>query len=173
MIFARKNGCRISILIMDVDGTLTDGRIYISETGEYLKVFDVKDGLGIKCLLPETGVIPVIITGRKSAMLERRCAELGIEELHQGISDKLSLLCEIAAEHGIGLDGCAYIGDDINDLPCMEAIKNAGGLVGCPADAVFEVRSVADFVSTRGGGHGAVREFIEWLRVAKYEDSTR
>ena len=153
------------LLFMDVDGTLTDGRVYVGEGGELFKAFDIKDGLGIHDILPALGIVPVIITGRRSAMLGRRCAELGIAELHQGVSDKLPLLHEIAAGHGVGLGGCAYIGDDVNDLPCMEAVKKAGGVVGCPADAVPEVRSVADFASERDGGRGAVREFIEWLRV--------
>lgn len=154
----------IRLLFMDVDGTLTDGRVYIGEGGELFKAFDIKDGLGIHDILPALGIVPVIITGRRSAMLERRCAELGIAGLHQGVSDKLPLLREIASGCGVDLDGCAYIGDDVNDLPCMEAVKEAGGVVGCPADAVSEVRSVADFVSVKDGGHGAVREFIEYLR---------
>lgn len=154
----------VGLLFMDVDGTLTDGRVYVGGGGELFKAFDIKDGLGIHEILPALGIVPVVITGRRSAMLERRCTELGIAELHQGVSDKLPLLCEIAAGHGVGLGSCAYIGDDVNDLSCMEAVKNAGVVVGCPADAVSEVRLVADFVSARGGGCGAVREFIEWLR---------
>lgn len=152
------------LMVMDVDGTLTDGRVYMGADGELFKAFDIKDGLGIHDILPALGIVPVIITGRRSAMLERRCAELGIRELHQGVSDKLPLLRETAASHGVGLDGCAYIGDDVNDLRCMEAVKKAGGVVGCPSDAVPEVRLIADFVSAKDGGHGAVREFIEYLR---------
>lgn len=160
--------CRVSIrlLFMDVDGTLTDGRVYVGEGGELFKAFDIKDGLGIRNVLPSMGVVPVIITGRRSAMLERRCAELGIGELHQGVSDKLPLLREITESYGVGLGCCAYIGDDVNDLPCMEVVKGAGGVVGCPSDAVPEIHLLADFVSTRDGGRGAVREFITWLRDA-------
>lgn len=153
----------IKLLAMDVDGTLTDGRIYIGAEGEQLKAFDVKDGLGIASLLPEMGILPVVITGRSSCQLERRCAELGIKELHQGVSDKLDVLNGIAERKGAALSAVAYIGDDVNDLACMRAVAEAGGLVGCPSDAVSEVIAFADFVSAKGGGHGAVREFIEWL----------
>lgn len=157
--------CRadVRILFMDVDGTLTDGSVYVGETGELFKAFDIKDGLGIREILPALGIVPVIITGRSSRMLESRCAELGVSELHQGVSDKLALMIEIARSGGAELSQCAYIGDDVNDLPCMEALSCAGGLVGCPADAVETVRIVADFLSSRPGGRGAVREFIEWL----------
>lgn len=154
----------IRLLAMDVDGTLTDGRVYIGADGEPFKAFDVKDGLGIARVLPETGILPVIITGRRSAALERRCTEIGIAELRQGVSDKLSVLEEVAGSHGVPLSGFAYIGDDVNDLPCMEAVSRAGGVVGCPADAVPEVLAVADYVCARDGGRGAVREFIEWLK---------
>lgn len=155
----------ISILAMDVDGTLTDGRVYLGADGEPFKAFDVKDGLGIASLLLDMGVVPVVITGRRSAALERRCSELGITELYQGVSDKLPVLGEIAGKFGTDLSGVAYIGDDVNDLPCMDAVSRAGGLVGCPADAVSEVADAADYICTRNGGRGAVREFIEWLRA--------
>lgn len=153
----------IKLLCMDADGTLTDGRICIGAEGEQFKAFDVKDGLGIASLLPKMGILPVVITGRSSRLLERRCAEIGITELRQGVSDKLGMLNSIAEHEGVALSEVAYIGDDVNDLPCMRAVAEAGGLVGCPADAVPEVVAAADFVSARDGGRGAVREFIEWL----------
>lgn len=144
---------------MDVDGTLTDGKIYMGDDGEVMKAFDIKDGCGIHDILIPAGIIPVIITGRSSKILENRCKELGITNLHQGIRNKIEKLLTITTD----LSTVAYIGDDINDLSCMESIKEAGGLVGCPADAVQKVINLADFVSKRNGGNGAVREFIEWI----------
>lgn len=150
---------KITYLVMDVDGTLTDGRIYMGKDGEMMKAFDIKDGCGIHDILIPAGITPVIITGRSSKILENRCKELGITNLHQGIRNKIEKLLTITTD----LSTVAYIGDDINDLSCMESIKEAGGLVGCPADAVQKVIDLADFVSKRNGGNGAVREFIEWI----------
>ena len=149
----------IKYLVMDVDGTLTDGKIYMGNDGEVMKAFDIKDGCGIHDILIPAGITPVIITGRSSKILENRCKELGITNLHQGIRNKIEKLLTITTD----LSTVAYIGDDINDLSCMEPIKEAGGLVGCPADAVQKVIDLADFVSKRNGGNGAVREFIEWI----------
>lgn len=149
----------IKYLVMDVDGTLTDGKIYMGNDGEMMKAFDIKDGCGIHDILIPAGITPVIITGRSSKILENRCKELGITNLHQGIRNKIEKLLTITTD----LSTVAYIGDDINDLSCMEPIKEAGGLVGCPADAVQKVIDLADFVSKRNGGNGAVREFIEWI----------
>ena len=101
------------------------------------------------------------MTGRKSAIVLNRCKELGITEIYQGITDKLAQLSEIADE----LSAVAYIGDDINDLLCMRAVKEAGGIVGCPQDAAKEVRKIADFISENKGGEGAVRDFIEWINM--------
>lgn len=153
----------IKYLIMDVDGTLTDGKIYMGPNGETIKVFDIKDGCGIKDILPQYDIIPVIITARESKMLENRCKELSIELLFQGERNKIGKLKSILETTGFGLQDCAYIGDDILDIQCMEPIKAAGGLVGCPADAVQKVVDLANFVSKKNGGNGAVREFIEWI----------
>lgn len=159
----------IRFLVMDVDGTLTDGKLYIGNNGEVMKVFDVKDGCGIKDILPQYSIIPIIITARQSEILKIRCKELQIEELYQGERNKLDRLFQVLAKYG-EIDGVsyeikdvAYIGDDILDLPCMSSIHKAGGLVGCPADAMEQVLDVADYISTRTGGNGAVREFIEWI----------
>lgn len=150
---------QIKYLIMDVDGTLTDGKIYMSAQGEFCKAFSIKDGCGIHDIAIPSGIVPVIITGRNSQIVLNRCAELGITEVRQGVRDKVAELLMIT-EDGSEV---AYIGDDINDLPCMEYVKKAGGFVGCPKDAVKQVLALADFVSSRNGGDGAVREFIEWL----------
>lgn len=154
---------------MDVDGTLTDGKIYMGENGELFKAFDVKDGCGIKDILPKYGIIPIIITARNSKILQKRCKELGIEALFQGVQNKDEKLRELiesfnqTAETKIGFSNVAYIGDDILDLQCMIPIKKDGGIVGCPQDAIDEVKNLSDFVSEKKGGDGAVREFIEWI----------
>ena len=150
---------RIKFLVMDVDGTLTDGKIYMSYSGEMMKAFNIKDGCGIHDILIPSNITPVIITARNSSIVEKRAKELDITEVFQGQPDKLGKLREITDN----LATVAYIGDDINDLKCMNEIKRAGGLVGCPADAVESVKKIADYVSTYDGGDGAVRDFIEWL----------
>ncbi len=155
---------RISMLVLDVDGTMNDGKIYISDVGESFKCFDIKDGYGIYRLLPDNGISPVVITGRKSMIVVNRCRELGIKDIYQGCLDKRELLLNIAKNKGMEvkdgiINGCAYIGDDLIDLPAMGVSE----IVGCPANAVSEVKIIADFISTKNGGDGAVREFIEWL----------
>ena len=147
----------IKMLVMDVDGTLTDGHIYIAAEGEMMKAFHVQDGYAIAHILPTKGIVPVIITGRSSRIVEQRAKELKIVHLHQGIADKLSKLKEVAAALGITADEIAYIGDDVNDLDCIRYC----GLTACPADAVPVVRNTVKYICTRNGGSGAVREFVD------------
>lgn len=154
---------RIRFLVMDVDGTLTDGKIHMGNAGELFKSFNIKDGCGIHDILIPAGIEPIIITGRESQILAKRCEELGIFKLFQGVADKTLKLNELLNEVGGNFSDVAYIGDDINDISCIKRIKAGGGIIGCPADAVNSVREVADFKSSRNGGDGAVREFIEWL----------
>ena len=149
---------KIRILVMDVDGTLTDGKIYIGSDGEMLKAFNVKDGLGIS-KLRTNNIIPAIITGRKSEILKRRSEELKIEELYQGEENKIGKLKELVERYKCSLSEVAYIGDDENDLQCIKVC----GLSGCPADAVESVKEAVDVVCTKDGGQGAVREFIEYI----------
>lgn len=155
----------IKILFMDVDGTLTDGKIYIGNTGELMKAFSVKDGYAITHLLPKHEIIPAIITGRKSEIVSKRCQELGIDFVFQDVSDKKEKMISFANSYGIYqnengiLLNTYYIGDDLPDLECMLIVEKKG----CPADAVNEIKAVSDFVSTKDGGEGAVREFVEWL----------
>ncbi|CBK73307.1 3-deoxy-D-manno-octulosonate 8-phosphate phosphatase, YrbI family [Butyrivibrio fibrisolvens 16/4] len=153
----------IKYLVLDVDGTLTDGCVYMGETGELCKAFNIKDGYGIVHIAAPAGIIPIIITGRKSDIVLNRCKELGITNIHQGVSDKLAKLKGILSANGGTLAKCAYMGDDLNDMTVMEAIKAEGGLLGCPADAAEEIIGISDYVSKKDGGRGAVREFIEWL----------
>lgn len=155
----------IKYLVMDVDGTLTDGKIYMGNNGEIMKAFSIKDGCGIHDILLPAGIIPVIITGRESKIVENRCIEIGIKEIHQGVVNKVEKLLSITKT----LSSVAYIGDDINDLSAINLIKKAGGLIGCPSDAVQMVKKNADYVSSKNGGDGAVRDFIEWIVYEKME----
>lgn len=154
---------------MDVDGTLTDGKIYMGVDGECMKAFDIKDGYALHTLSKENGIIPVIITARKSPMVEHRCTELGVTEIHQGVMQKLGCLKGILEKYSstdqkyYDLSNVAYIGDDLLDLQCMNPIKEAGGIVGCPLNAAKDVVSVCDFISQHIGGEGAVRDFVEYI----------
>ena len=146
----------VKLLVMDVDGTLTDGCIYMSGQGEVMKAFNIKDGYAIKHILPTLSITPVIITGRKSDIVERRAKELDILELHQGVSDKVLVLQNVAEKFNVELKDIAYIGDDLNDLPCIELC----GVTACPQDAVEEVKQKVNYICKNNGGQGAVREFI-------------
>lgn len=156
---------KCKLLFLDVDGTLTDGKLYISNNGELFKAFDVKDGCGIHDILPKYNIIPVIITARSSDIVKHRCKELNIEHFYQGCRNKREKMLEIANQYGIAmneagvLSGVAYMGDDILDLQCLEIAE----FKGCPRNAVKEILEVCNFISNYDGGNGAVREFIEWL----------
>ena len=149
----------VKYFIMDVDGTLTDGKIYMSNSGEMMKAFNIKDGCGIHDILIPSGITPVIITGRSSDIVLNRCRELDITEVYQGVKNKIERMLEITDD----LSTVAYIGDDINDLSCMKQVGVAGGLLGCPADAFDKVKEIADYIAPHKGGDGAVRDFIEWI----------
>ena len=148
----------IKLLILDIDGTLTDGKIYIDNNGNEMKSFNVKDGLAISKLI-KYGLECAIITGRKSNIVEYRSKELGIKYVYQKVTNKLDTIEMILKDLKISFNNCAYIGDDINDL---EAIKNVR-FSACPSDAVYEVKENCDFVSKFKGGEGAVREIIEYI----------
>ncbi len=143
---------------MDVDGTLTDGKIYMSANGEMMKAFNIKDGYAL-AHIREYGIEPVIITGRKSEIVKQRCAELRIDELHQGIENKLFKLREICRKRNISLSQVAYIGDDVNDLPCIQQC----GSSACPSDSVQLVKDKVDYVCSMKGGEGAVREYVAYI----------
>ncbi|MEY8877179.1 MAG: KdsC family phosphatase [Leptothrix sp. (in: b-proteobacteria)] len=147
--------------IFDVDGCLTDGRIYIGADGEGVKAFNTLDGHGIK-LLARGGITPIVITGRDSAAVRRRCADLGVAHARFGVHDKLGATAALLADLGIGWDELAVIGDDWPDLPLMTRCAFACA----PANAHLEVRAASHHVTTVSGGHGAAREFCDLLLVA-------
>ena len=149
----------IKLFVMDVDGTMTDGKIYMGSNGEMFKAFDIKDGFGIHEILPAFGILPVIMTGRTSRIVLNRAKELGISHVIQNAKDKGAAIRVLSEELDCGMEQMAYIGDDIIDIKAMELC----GIKGCPQDAVDSVKEICDFVSSKKGGEGAVREFIEWL----------
>ena len=151
----------IKLLILDVDGTLTDGGIYLSSKGEIIKRFDVKDGYGLVALL-KAGIEPIIITGRESDITKRRAKELGINEVYQNVHDKSEQIELILNQKHLTWDNVAYVGDDINDLVCIE---NAG-FSACPSDAVSLIKEKAKYVCKLPGGHGAVREVCDQLLLS-------
>ena len=161
---------KIKYLVMDVDGTLTDGKIYMGQEGEMAKAFNIKDGCGILLELPKLKVLPVIITARDSMILENRCKEIGITELHQGVKNKLEALRKIV---GGDLATVAYAGDDLPDVPCMTEIKKAGGLVLCPSDAIPEIKAIADYISGFRAGDGAIRDCISFLAQINESDNEK
>ena len=148
----------IKLVLLDVDGTLTDGGIYRGNNGEELKRFNVKDGYAI-VNAQKLGIEFGIITGRKSELVEIRSNELKIKYLYQGISEKTVILKEIMQKTGLKKEEIAYMGDDLNDILIMKQ----SGLIGAPKDAANEVVQIADFVSEKNGGSGAVREFVEYI----------
>ena len=148
----------VKLIILDVDGVLTDGSIIYDSEGREYKNFNVKDGYGIVTAIKK-GIKVVVISGRSSTIVEKRCRELGITKVFQGVSDKLEVYERIKEEFGLRDSEIAAMGDDIPDIPILKR----AGFSGAPADAVPEVKKVAKFVTTLPGGKGAVREFIDYL----------
>lgn len=156
--FFGSNETHVRMIAMDVDGVLTDGRLHLTAGGDEMKSFHVTDGLGI-VLARKAGIAIVFITGRSSPAVARRARELGVEELHQDVTDKAQILEEAMRRHGVEKRECAYIGDDVNDLPAF----SVAGLRVAVANAHPYVRKAADFVTETAGGQGAVREVIDHI----------
>lgn len=155
----------LRLLVLDVDGVLTDGRLRYGPDGESVKVFHVKDGLGIK-LLQEDGIDVAVISARRAAALERRLGDLGVAHAYLGRSDKLRALGELEEATGIERAAMAFMGDDVLDLPALRAV----GLPITPSDGHFLVRrelAEKGWVTQRPGGHGAVREVADGLLQAR------
>ncbi len=148
----------IEMILLDVDGCLTDGKIVYSENGDEIKAFNVKDGLAIKGWL-SLGFKVAIITGRRSNIVRRRADELGITELHQGVKDKASLLLDLSSKFNIPLENMAAIGDDLNDYKMLQSV----GISFVPQNASHYVKKISDVILSFSGGEGAVREMIEIL----------
>ena len=159
---AMERARRVRFIIFDVDGVLTDGGIYTGESGELLKPFHVRDGLGI-CQWQNEGLGTAIITGRDSAIVSRRAAELKIQDVYLGHADKRSAYADIKESHALRDEEIAYVGDDLIDLAVMARV----GFPAAPADAAAEVQNLACFVSGKPGGKGAVREIVEFVLKAQ------
>jgi 3-deoxy-D-manno-octulosonate 8-phosphate phosphatase (KDO 8-P phosphatase) len=158
----RKRLAAVRLLLLDVDGVLTDGRIILDHRGNELKAFDVKDGQGIK-LLQKAGVAVGIITSRSSSVVEHRASDLSLEILYQGVANKIDAYVEILLNLGLIDEQVAYVGDDVGDLPLLQRV----GFSAAVADAIPEVVTLVDYVAKRRGGRGAIREICELLIEAR------
>jgi 3-deoxy-D-manno-octulosonate 8-phosphate phosphatase (KDO 8-P phosphatase) len=157
---------KVKLLIIDVDGTLTDGVVAYNSEKVESKNFSIKDGLILK-VLPKIKISVIFLTGRISKLVEKRGNELDVSCILQGISDKKNALLSYIAEHKIDLENVSYIGDDLNDYAAMKLC----GFKACPADAATEIREICDYVSSFNGGQGAVRDICEYIlkQNGKYE----
>jgi len=153
---------RVRLVAMDVDGVLTDAGMYYTESGDELKKFTTRDGMGIK-LLQAAGLVTAFITREKTAIVERRGQKLAVPEVHQGVDDKLAVLTTLAKKYGLTLDKAAYIGDDVNDLEALRAV----GFSAAPADAMPSVLKAVHYVCKKRGGEGAVREIADLILAAR------
>jgi 3-deoxy-D-manno-octulosonate 8-phosphate phosphatase (KDO 8-P phosphatase) len=152
----------VRLMIFDVDGVLTDGRLYYADSGEEIKAFSALDGHGIRMLMA-TGVSTAILTGRRSKVVAHRAKNLGIEHVLQGIDDKRAAFLGLAASAGLNLEACGYMGDDVVDLPVLTRC----GFAATTHEAPEVVRSRAHFIATRPAGAGAAREVCEWVMKAQ------
>lgn len=155
---------KVRMLAMDVDGVLTDAGMYYSESGDELKKFHTRDGMGIK-MLQAAGVITAFITKEKTAIVERRGKKLAVPEVHQGVDDKLTDLTRLVRKHGLTLAQVAYIGDDVNDLDVLKAV----GFSAAPADAMPCALEAVMYVCAKKGGEGAVRELTDLILAARFK----
>jgi 3-deoxy-D-manno-octulosonate 8-phosphate phosphatase (KDO 8-P phosphatase) len=156
-----KRAARVRLLALDVDGVLTDGRLYFDQHGNEMKAFSTRDGAGIKALLRFDFQL-ALITGRESRMVADRAAQLGIVHVHQGRDDKLNALREVMSQTGVDEQAICYAGDDWLDLPVLKRV----GLAVAPPDAAPLVREHVHWVTSSPGGHGAVREICELILAA-------
>ena len=154
--------CRIRLVAFDVDGVLTDGRFYLTNEGLESKAFFTQDGYGIRRLL-QAGIAVAVISGRRSAAVDQRMAELDVDHVRQGCTDKIVAFNELIAELGLSDADCAYVGDDIPDLPLLRQV----GFSVAVANAVKDVRDECDYITSARGGFGAVREVCELVLAAQ------
>ena len=158
----KKRFAAVKLLASDVDGVLTDGGLYVDERGNHNRRFNVRDGMGV-VLLQDVRVQFALISGADSESTRSRARALGVTEVHLGISDKAACLLELAARLGLAPDSVAFVGDDVNDLPALEA----AGLSIAPADAVAKVREQAEIITGAAGGGGCIREICDLIIAAK------
>jgi 3-deoxy-D-manno-octulosonate 8-phosphate phosphatase (KDO 8-P phosphatase) len=152
----------IKLLILDVDGVLTDGKIIYTDSGEEIKRFDARDGHGLK-LLMRSGIGVVLLTGRKSKAIEHRARDLGIEHVYQKATDKIAVYAKILTRSKLSDKNVAFVGDDLVDIPVLKKV----GFSAAVPDAVPEVKEIVDYLTDKSGGEGAVREICELLLKAQ------
>ena len=166
-----RRAARLRLVITDVDGVLTDGGVYVSERGEAMKRFSVRDGMGVERLRAQ-GIETAFLTRETSPIVQRRAEKLRIRHCYMGAIDKRSVLPRILEEVGVPLEQVAYIGDDVNDQEVMAVVAERG-LVGAPLDAVPAVLRRAHHCCARPGGCGAFRDFAEWILDLKSQLGVR
>jgi len=152
----QRRAAQVRMILLDVDGVLTDGKIYLGNNDEEFRTFFVRDGLAIR-MGQSAGLRFGIVSGRNSPLVERRARELDIENIHQGVQDKGERLERIVAETGLKAEQICFVGDDLIDVPAMRR----AGLAACPADGCEETRQFAHYICDNKGGHGAVREVVD------------
>lgn len=152
------NLSKIKLIVLDVDGTLTEGGVFMDNEGNEFKKFNIKDGAGI-VLAQKVGYDFMILTGRTSKCVQRRAADLKIKYLEQGVTDKVGYLKRFMTEHNISAENIAYVGDDLIDLGPMRIV----GISACPQNAVSEVKAECDYIIPFDGGKGVVRSFLEMI----------
>jgi 3-deoxy-D-manno-octulosonate 8-phosphate phosphatase (KDO 8-P phosphatase) len=154
---------RLRLVVLDVDGTMTDGRLYYGKGGEMMKAFDVRDGHALRLLVTFASVRVAVLTGRRADLVERRCRELSIAPVLGSSRQKGPALQKMCAQLGVPLDDTAYMGDDVNDLPALRI----AGLSCAPADAAPEVLREVSWISKQPAGRGAVRDLCELILAAR------
>ena len=149
---------KIRLILFDMDGTLTDGGMYYTESGDQFRRFNVKDGLAIHRTITRHGMeIGLISSGSTIGIMKARAKALGIKKVHAGTEPKVETVAKWMAQMGIGFENIAYVGDDLNDLPLIKKV----GISACPADAAFQIKSASTIILNRKGGEGCIREFLE------------
>lgn len=157
----RRRARRISLLLTDCDGVLTDNGVYYSDQGEVMKRFSMRDGMGVE-RLRNAGIQTGIVSGESSPSIRMRGEKLGLEHVYLGVRDKRTLLLRLLADHHFSIDRVAYIGDDVNDLAIINELHDTG-LTAAPSDAIPSVQDQVHYVCGVAGGQGAFRDFAEWI----------
>ena len=154
----KEKASKIKLLVFDVDGVMTDGSITYDENGVEYKTFNAKDGHGLAKMI-RNGFMTAVITGRRNGTVDRRAEDLRFTEVYQGVKNKLPILEGIMQKYELTFDEVSYMGDDEPDIPILEKV----GIAACPSDAVDNVKKICNFISTKEGGHGAVRELCDFV----------
>lgn len=154
----KEKASKIKLLVFDVDGVMTDGSITYDENGIEYKTFNAKDGHGLAKMV-RNGFLTAVITGRRNGTVDRRAIDLKFSEVYQGVKNKLPILEGIMQKYELNFDQVSYMGDDEPDIQILEKV----GISACPSDAVDKVKNVCNFISTKSGGKGAVRELCDFI----------